>query len=101
LSGKRTPRSSTTGTSSTVSSSSARPASTAHPAVVFGTLGLAVFWLTFRSDWHLVSGGGPLSTALLVGMLSAVAFWVLRLTIVVLLWRRESSSYFAAKAAGW
>ncbi len=68
---------------------------------VFGTLGMAVFLLAFRSDWHLLSGEGALSTALLVGVLSAVTFWVLRLSIVVLLWRRESSAYFGAKAGGW
>jgi hypothetical protein len=68
---------------------------------VVGTVGLAIFLFAFRADWHLISGQGPLSKTLVVGMLTAVVFWVLRLAIVVLLWRRESSDYFDAKAAGW
>jgi hypothetical protein len=68
---------------------------------VIGTLGMAVFLLELRSYWHLASGEGRLPTLLLVGALSAFAFWVLRLTIVVLLWRKESSAYFEAKATGW
>jgi hypothetical protein len=79
--------------------SSARTISTVYFAL--GTLSLAVFLFEFRSDWYLTSGNGPLSTALTVGVVTAIAFWVLRLAIVVLLWRRESSAYFEAKASGW
>ena len=68
---------------------------------LISTLGMLWFLFAFRTDWHLVSGEGPLSRALLVGMLTSVVFWVLRLAIVVLLWRRESSDFFDAKAAGW
>lgn len=68
---------------------------------LIGTLGMVWFLIAFRTDWHLVSGEGPWSKALVVGMLTAVVFWVLRLVIVVLLWRRESSDYFDAKSAGW
>ena len=77
----------------------ARTASTVF--FVIGTLGLPEFLTGLRSDWHLTPGQGPLPTAVLVAVLPALVFWVLRLTIVVLLWRKESSAYFAAKAAGW
>jgi cytochrome bd-type quinol oxidase subunit 2 len=79
--------------------SSARTIATVYFAL--GTLSLAVFLLEFRSDWHLTSGQGQLSTELTVGIVTSLVFWVLRLAIVVLLWRRESSAYFEAKAAGW
>jgi hypothetical protein len=50
---------------------------------------------------HLGSGfGGPLSTAVQLDMLSALGVWVLHLAIILLLWRRESSAYYAAVAAG-
>lgn len=79
--------------------SGARTASTVF--FVLGTLGMAVFVAELRSYWHLAAGQGPLPAVVLAGALSAVVFWVLRLAIVVLLWRRESSAYFGAKAAGW
>jgi hypothetical protein len=67
----------------------------------YGTLTTAVFLLSIRSDFHLGPAGRPLSTATLVAVLSALGFWVLRLTIVVLLWTKESSAYFGAEGAGW
>jgi cytochrome bd-type quinol oxidase subunit 2 len=68
---------------------------------VFSTLSMAIFVVLFRTDWNLTSGHGQQSTALLAGIVTAGALWLLRLMIVVLLWSRESSDYYQAKAAGW
>jgi hypothetical protein len=81
-------------------SSWARTAATV--LVVIGTVSLAVFYLELRPYWHLGSGQGLLSSgALIAVLLPALVFWFLRLAIVVLLWRQESSAYFRAKAVSW
>lgn len=65
-----------------------------------GTLGAAWgLWdlAAVHAFRHLPSGfGGLLSTAVQAGVLSTVGVWVLHLTIIVLLWSRESSAYYAA-----
>jgi hypothetical protein len=78
--------------------SGARTASTV--LFMLNTLSMALFLFELRPCWHLAAGEGPLSTFALF-VLSALASWVLRLSIVVLLWSKESSGYFEAKAAGW
>jgi hypothetical protein len=80
-------------TAASAGTSLARTVATVY--LVIGTLSMAVFWFELRSGW-LASG-----ETLLVIVLPAAAFWVLRLAIVVLLWTRESSAYFRSSEPAW
>jgi hypothetical protein len=76
--------------------------------VAIGTLGGAWLWWSvsgaFGAHRHLVSGSGGLLSRAVQLVLSPLGVslgeWVLQLTIVVLLWRKESSAYYASMAAG-
>jgi hypothetical protein len=67
---------------------------------VVNTLGTASLLLVLRPLLHLTAAiGGSVSDIVLVSVLFAAGLWLLGLTTIVLLWRRESSDYYAAMAA--
>jgi hypothetical protein len=66
---------------------------------VISTLGTASLLLLLRPLLHLTAAlGGSASDIVLVSVLFAVGIWVLGLATIVLLWRTESSDYYAAMA---
>jgi hypothetical protein len=67
---------------------------------VIDTLVTGFLVLALRPFLHSTAAlGGSVSDAALGAVLFGAGLWVLGLTTIVLLWRRESSDYYAAMAA--
>jgi hypothetical protein len=69
--------------------------------VFFGidTLFMLLLLAALRPLLHLAADlGGSLPTIVMIAVLSGLCSWVLELATIVLLWRKESSDYYAAKS---